>query len=310
MELSQLRYFQTLSRLEHFTRAAEELHISQPSLSKSISNLEEELGVQLFDRHNRSVHLNGYGRALLVHADRILREVDEALAETRDMRAGVRGEITVASNYQLDFPGGPMEFIRRFLFDDPDISMHFYYMESSAMPPLLLERKIAFAMTTDTLSEPDIMSEELYAYRLGLVVCRDDPLAARTSVSMTELRDYPFLSNNSSPDLHNSVYEICAKAGFRPNIKLECDNEDLIGEAISRGMGVSFAAERRFLSNSRRRGSPPWVKKLAFVPVSDDYCSRVIHISYLRDAHRTSCEESFLRQLRAFFREGADRGAS
>lgn len=304
MELSQLKYFHTLSKLEHFTRAAEELHISQPSLSKSIANLEAELGVQLFDRYNRSVHLNGYGRALLAHVEKILYEVDEAAVELRDMKTGDAGAINMASTFYLDFPGGPTDFIRRFLFEHPDISMHVYYMESTSMEALLQDRKITFAMTTDQITNPDIFSEELFSYRMGIVVNRDDPLAARTSVCLEELRDYPFLSNNSSPDLHDSIYDICAQAGFRPKVKIECDNGDLIGEAVSRGMGISFVTERRFqVNNVRGKGDTAWRKNLKYVPVVDDYCTRTIRIAYLRNAYQTSCEKNFLESMKQYFKE-------
>ena len=308
MELSQLRYFQTLSRLEHFTRAAEELHISQPSLSKSIANLESELGVQLFDRYNRAVHLNGYGKALLAHVDRIFYEVDEAQTELRDMRTGRRGDLSVASTFYLDFPGGPTDFIRRFLFDNPELTLHVYYMESSSMVSLLRERKIAFAMTTDHIDDPDIVSQELFSYRMGIVVSRDDPLSRRESVRMAELRDYPFLSNNSSPDLHDSIYDICTKAGFRPKVKIECDNGDLIGEAVSRGMGISFVTERRFRVNEAQGGDKPWRKNLAYVRVEDSFCSRTIRIAYLRDAYRTTCEKEFFVNIQRYFAEQEDEG--
>lgn len=301
MELSQLRYFQTVSRLEHFTRAAEELHISQPSLSKSIANLEEELGVQLFDRNNRTVHLNSYGKALLAHVDKILYEADEAQLELRDMRSGERGDIGVASTFYLDFPDGPIDFIRRFLFDNPALSLHVYYMESSHMISLLQERKITFAMTTDNIDNPDIVSEELFSYRMGIVVSEDDPLAKRESVCMEELKNYPFLSNNSSPDLHDSIYDICTKAGFRPRVKIECDNGDLIGEAVSRGMGISFVTERRFRLNNTLGTGKPWRKRLVFVRVRDDFCTRTIRISYLRDAYRSACEKAFLKQIKEYF---------
>ena len=83
LELYQLRYFKTIAETEHFTRAAEVLHVAQPSLSKAISNLEAELGVQLFDRGKRSVYLNDYGRALLRRVEHILTELEEAELELK-----------------------------------------------------------------------------------------------------------------------------------------------------------------------------------------------------------------------------------
>ncbi len=71
MELLQLKYFQTVARLEHMTKAAEELHIAQPSLSKTIARLEKDLGVPLFDRQGRQITLNSFGKVFLKRVERI-----------------------------------------------------------------------------------------------------------------------------------------------------------------------------------------------------------------------------------------------
>ena len=127
MELTQLKYFRAVCKHEHFTRAAEELHIAQPSLSKAISNLEAELGVALFDRDNRSVHLNGYGQAFLRRAERVLAEMDEAVTEIQDMKSGEAGRIQIASAFLLDTPGQLAEFVGKFYFDHPRIHVHVFY---------------------------------------------------------------------------------------------------------------------------------------------------------------------------------------
>ncbi len=303
MELSQLRYFQTVSRLEHFTRAAEELHISQPSLSKSIANLEDELGVQLFDRDNRNVHLNGYGKALLRHVDKVMFELDEAMTELKDMRAGTGGSIRIASSFFLDAPTGFSDYSREFFFANPGVSLHVYYMDAGSMLPLLRERRIDFAMLTGAIRDMDVdvACEELYSYRMGIVVSGDDPLARRQSVRLAELRDYSFVCNNSSPDQHDTIYDICGRAGFRPKIRMECDDADLIGEAVSRGLGITFVTKRRFRENNVDDPGRPWRSNTAFVAVEDEFCVRTVRVAYLRDAYRTACEQSFLAGLRAHF---------
>lgn len=302
MELSQLRYFQTVSRLEHFTRAAEELHISQPSLSKSIANLESELGVHLFDRDNRNVHLNGYGKTLLRHVDRILSELDEAEMELKDMKAGTGGSIRLASTFFLDSPTGFSAYTREFFFANPNVSLHVYYIDTGSMESLLRDRRIDFALLTEPIQNPDIVNEELYSYRLGIVVGDEDPLAKRENVWLEELKGYPFFCNNSSPDQHDTIYDICGKAGFRPNVRMECDDSDLIGESVSRGLGISFVTERRYRENAEsRQVKHPWQEKLVFVPVNDEFCKRTIRIAYRRDAFHTTCERNFLRGVREHF---------
>lgn len=308
MELTQLKYFRAVSRHEHFTRAAEELHIAQPSLSKAISNLEEELGVALFDRDKRSVHLNGYGQAFLRRAERILAELDEAVTEIRDMKAGAAGGIHIASAFLLDTPGQLADFVGKFYFDHPNIHVHVFYQDTSSMADMLKSRRVDFALATGRFNVPGVEEKELLSYRLGLVVSRDHELARRKSVRLGELTEYPFLSNNSSPNLHDSIYEICAKAGFRPKIAFECDNSDLIGEAVSRGMGISFVTEHRYQFNQQQvRPEHPWTKKLLFIPVEDEFCLRTIYIAYLRDRYQTAAARVFLSELMDYvarYREG------
>ena len=302
MELSQLRYYQTVSRLEHFTRAAEVLHISQPSLSKSIANLEEELGVQLFDRDNRNVHLNGYGRAFLVHVDKIMFELNEAVTELKDMKTGEGGSIRIASTFFLDSPTGFSSYTRDFFFSHPEVSLHVYYMDAGSMFPLLRERRINFALVTNPIPDVDVVNEELYSYRMGLVVPREDPLARRESVRLEELRDYRFVCNNSSPDQRDTIFDICGRAGFRPHIRMECDDADLIGEAVSKGLGITFVTERRFRENDVDDPTRLWRKNTAFVRVEDEFCVRTIRVAYLRGAYHTACERNFLQGLKEHFR--------
>ena len=88
MELSHLKYFQLTAELQHITRAAEQLYISQPALSKTISKLENELDVKLFDREGKNVFLNDYGKSVLFHANKIFSELDEMQREISDMKNG------------------------------------------------------------------------------------------------------------------------------------------------------------------------------------------------------------------------------
>lgn len=85
MELLQLKYFQTVARLEHMTKAAEELHIAQPSLSKTIARLEKDLGVPLFDRQGRQITLNPFGKVFLKRVERIFHELSEGEREIKDL---------------------------------------------------------------------------------------------------------------------------------------------------------------------------------------------------------------------------------
>ena len=100
MTLNQLLYFQTISRYQHFRKAAEKLNLSQPSLSRSIASLEDELGIVLFERQGRNIRLTKYGRIFLEHTDRILQEVDTATSTMRAL-AGDEGTVDIAYVFPL-----------------------------------------------------------------------------------------------------------------------------------------------------------------------------------------------------------------
>ncbi|MGA5199502.1 LysR family transcriptional regulator, partial [Streptomyces exfoliatus] len=101
MDLLQLRYFQAVARYEHISRAAEELRVAQPSLSRTLGRLEAELGSPLFDRQGRRIRLNQYGAIFLRHVDRALRELDDGRRALRDARDTGLGRVSVASETLL-----------------------------------------------------------------------------------------------------------------------------------------------------------------------------------------------------------------
>src|SRR5215813_15375912 len=102
MDLLQLHYFQTVARLEHVTRAAEELRVAQPALSKTIARLETELGVPLFDRRGRRVALNTCGRAFLRHVERLFMALEDGRQELADLASLTRGTVTVAPDFDTN----------------------------------------------------------------------------------------------------------------------------------------------------------------------------------------------------------------
>src|SRR5688572_28405026 len=105
MDLQTLRSFQVVARLEHISRAAEDLHVSQPSLSRTIRNLENEIGVPLFDRQGRRIRLIRFGAAFLRRVDRGLGELDDARRELADAAGLEHGSISVATETLLTLSG-------------------------------------------------------------------------------------------------------------------------------------------------------------------------------------------------------------
>ncbi len=293
MELHQLRYFKTIAETEHFTRAAEKLHIAQPSLSKAILNLESELGLQLFDRDKRSVHLNAYGRTFLKHVNRILTELDDAEQELQDMKGGQTGNIHIASCAIFGAPSFIHDYNSNFFLEHPDIGLHMYVTNTNQIETLLCQRKIDFGFATTLSEHPDIQSTTLFSYRLGLVVSRDHPLAQRKAVWLSELKNDRFMCNNTSPDNRDSVYELCRRAGFEPNIIFEGESAGIIGSAISRNVGVAFISNDRFHFQQAHSTEMPWEEKNVLLNVLDDFCVRTVYLYELKDHYLTSAAKNY-----------------
>lgn len=113
MELLQLHYFLTVARLEHVTEAAQVLHVTQSSLSKTIQRLEEDLGAPLFDRVGRRLRLNEHGRRFLRRAERALLELEEGKREIRDLTSPEYGTLKLAVTNASTLPAILREFRKK-----------------------------------------------------------------------------------------------------------------------------------------------------------------------------------------------------
>lgn len=293
MELSQLYYFRTTARLQHFTRAAEQLHISQPSLSKSIANLEEELGAPLFEREGRQVRLTAYGQEFQARVEDILSRVDDAKSAVQDMVLGMRGEVHLASSFPITAPSMVYDYQYRFFAEHPNISLHLHLLDCERMEELLEEREMDFGVSLVKPSRPGIACRALYADQLGLIVGSRHPLAGRKSVRLEELAGEKFLCNSSAPDPGDSARHMCALAGFVPNIIYEGDSADLIGEAVSAGMGISFVSDKRYELFNRRPYIPDWEKDLRYVKLENDFCLRTANLLYPASRHVSAAARLF-----------------
>ena len=130
MNWQYLRYFEVVAREEHFTRAADKLHITQSALSKSIDNLENEIGVPLFESHGRNIRLTKYGQIFYEHVSSATAEVEQGIAQLHDM-AGVRGgEVTFASIFSMGAFQIP-RLIKGFQAQHPDIKLRLYQKSTS-----------------------------------------------------------------------------------------------------------------------------------------------------------------------------------
>jgi DNA-binding transcriptional LysR family regulator len=243
MNLEQLRGFVEVARLGHFTRASESLHLAQPSLSRQISTLEQELGARLLHRARGHISLTSAGDALLPRAQRILAEV-AAIGDDMDELAGLRrGRVRLGAPPTLCV-SLVAEAISTFHRAHPGVELHLAEGGSRMLVEQLAvgELDIALITASDTrpphgvsLSRVALLEEELV-----VVTSSATPLVAEgSSIGIEQLADLPLISLDRSYDLRATTDAAFRAAGLAPSPVLEGPEMDAVLRFVERGLGVA-----------------------------------------------------------------------
>ena len=188
MDMTQLRYFVKLATLEHLTRAAEELYISQSTLSMSISRLESELGVSLFDRVGRGIRLNSYGEAFLPEANAALEAVSRGQGLIEQLKRNESKRIRLIAPTIMGFPGLMLQLEKQC----PDIQLQASQCTLNNIVPRFLNGDVDFCIIAMELTDPALEGCVLRRHEIGCVVSSLNPLASRASVTLAELAGLHF----------------------------------------------------------------------------------------------------------------------
>ena len=300
MDFVQLRYFQTVAKLENITRAAQELNMTQPSLSKAIARLEESFGVQLFDRDGKKIRLNNCGKALLRHVEQLFIEIDDTQKELEDMSSGDRGSISVGA-YQL---GRLQEPTLEFLMKHPLVKMRQIQMSAQEMRPKLENGEIDFAISIVPIETVNILWEPVMTERFGILLPRNHRLADRKTVKMEELKDEPFIINNGTPDIAMHLQLFCERAGFSPNVIFEGSQAALIDALVRAGNGICLLPQDLYQYRDTWASvllNPEQEPRL--VRISGKHSTLTIGIAMLKNRYLSVAATEFVNFLREYFIE-------
>ena len=236
MDLLQLNYFRVVARVEHMTKAAEELVIAQPSLSKTIRRLEKEVGVPLFDRPGRSLRLNQFGKAFLAHIETMFRELEEGQRQVRDMASLEHGEISLAvgSLYWLPDP------LHRFQLLHPAVRFHLSQCSFAEMPQRLETGACDFCFLSTPLTKPGIQWQPLRTEEILLVVPPTHRLAGQERIPLSEVASEAIVIERVGNGLRDIVEAFCQEAGVPLRTSYEIDEPAALYEFIKAELGVGF----------------------------------------------------------------------
>jgi LysR family transcriptional regulator, transcription activator of glutamate synthase operon len=255
MEMHQLTYFESVSRHLHFTRAAEELNVAQPSVSQQIRKLETELGAPLFHRMKRHVALTEAGKTFLPHARAVLQRLEEARLEVQELSGLRKGTLAVGATPSVGthlLPRALSVFSRR----HPGIALAFREAGSRTLLSLLEEGELDMAVVIQPIRHPALETSPLLEEELLLAVPRKHPLASgQRRVRLAQLRQEPFvLLRESAYDLRDQTLAACRRAGFEPVVALDGGEMDSMLRFVAAGIGVAILPEMVLADIDRRHG--------------------------------------------------------
>lgn len=239
MTLLQLQYFETLARVLHYTRAAEELHIAQPSLSYSIGELEKELGVKLFEKESRKIHLTEYGERFLPYVQKALLVMDEGTNELKRMSG--TAPLMVRLGYFHSISSTLIPKIIEEIYNDPENkNIRFQFIEDTSfdISTMLKSEKLDFAFTTtrnDWAESITVMKQPLY-----LAVPLEHPLAKQPSVTFTDFMNEPLIVLDKGTSLRTQFDQAFKERGAIPNIVFEVHECNAALQYVALNFGVSL----------------------------------------------------------------------
>lgn len=286
MDLTQLKYFQTLARLEHSTRAAEQLHIAQPALSRSMRKLEDELGLPLFDRVGRGLKLNENGRILLRHTNAALLEIEDAKRELAEKRGKMNRHVSVSMQAASKLLPA---IIRGFNEKYPDVSLDIKQQDAGQNAP---ECDIVIFSSIEPQEKANCIT--LMQEEICLAMPSANPLSRRKSVALNEVAGQPFICLYKGKGLRQVTDEYCRMAGFQPEIVLESDNPGTVRELTALGVGLAFIPKITW----RGVGDDPGI---SLVEISGQKCTRCINMEWRESGYVTKASRLFKNYLVEFF---------
>lgn len=254
VEFRQLSYFLEVAKREHMTEAAEALHVAQSSVSRSIHNLEQELGVNLFIREGRNVRLTPIGKVFYERAKLIQHLMDESKREIQEFLDPNKGTVRIAYLVSMMVYTIP-SIIASFQKNYPEAK---FEMRSGNFNELINGIKngnynIAItAPVPDDEKDPLIKSQVLFNENIVALLPLRHPLGKQREITLLELKNDSFITLPKSDMLHELVLRACKQSGFEPKIALEGSDVNAVKGLVAAGLGVALLPEMALIDNIPR----------------------------------------------------------
>lgn len=244
MDVRALRYFVEVVNQQSFTRAAEVLHVTQPTISKMVRSLEEELGGPLLIRDGRHTRLTEAGKVVHARGQAVLGEVARLRQEVAEVDGLTRGELTIG------IPPATGSYFARaigaYRQQYPDVTLRLREQGTRALEDAVVSGELDIGVTFLPVSRPGLASYPVARQAASALFPASRTSAAAGPVSFRELADYPFVLYEDDFALARMVSDACASAGFIPNVVARSRYWDFIGELVAADVGIGILPDEAF----------------------------------------------------------------
>ena len=292
MQIGQLRAYLAVAEQRHFTRAARELGMAQPSVSAHVRRLEADLGTELFDRMKGKITLTPAGETLLPFARRIIADVDAAADELRSLGGLARGRIAIGATPSLAATLVPA-VLSRFHAAYPGIELAIRQAGSVELVAAVEEGAVDVALVILPIRHDVLETQALLREELVVAVARGHALGRRRTLAIADLRDVPLVMFREGYDLRTTTEAACRAAGFAPTFAVEGGEMDGVLRLAAAGLGAAIVPSLVV---------PPH-GELHAVRIVRPSLTRTIGLAQRRDRRRSRAGQELLETVRALVRD-------
>ncbi|MCC7038733.1 MAG: LysR family transcriptional regulator [Burkholderiales bacterium] len=296
--LPQLAVFEASARLKSFTRAGDELHLAQPTVSAQIRKLTETVGTPLFEQVGRTLRLTAAGHCVHEHCLEILAvlsHLEESLQSLREVASG---------DLRLAIAGTTMSFVTRMIATfgarHPDVAITVRIDNRTRMLERLAAREDDLYLFADPPEAGDIVRQAVLAHPLVVVAAPSHPRCRARGLTLADLAGEPLVVRERGSGTRARIAALFAQAGVAPNVRMELASDDAVREAVRHGAGLGIVPRDCAMSGSGR-------DELVELDVAGFPLVRHWHFAYAAQARLTPAAGAFLQHVREAMQESEAR---
>ncbi|MCQ2969424.1 MAG: LysR family transcriptional regulator [Clostridium sp.] len=294
MNLNYLRYFRVLAKLEHYTKAAEELSITQPSLSHAMSALEKELGTYLFEKDGRNVKLTKYGKIYYEYVERALRELEEGEKRVKELIGIGTGSVDLGYIFTLG-PEFVPKLVNGFINEQGNEKVKFTFGQGTTACLLndLKNEKYDIVFSSIVHSEEEIEFVPIMEEELVVIVDKEHNLAKKSSVDLAEISEYPFIAFSNKSGIRQIIDGLFEAVNVKPNIICEVEENNAIAGLVEVKYGISIVPKITALKYFN----------VKILPIYNPNHKRYIYMATLKNKYQSPTMKMFKNYVEEYCRK-------